>query len=105
MTSPPEEQLSIAEKWARDGFTCDLWIDPPGQRWENFVHASDERVIVLEGRIEMEIDGDVTNPKVGSLVRIPAGARHSVRNIGPVIARWLYGYGREDRETAGDSKQ
>ena len=103
MTTPPKEHLSIAEEWARDGFSCDLWIDPPGQRWENFVHASDGRVIVLEGDIAMESAGEVTYPEVGSLVRIPAGARHSVRNTGRGTARWLYGYGRDNHPTAGDS--
>lgn len=103
MTTPPKAHISVAGDWARDGFSCDLWIDPPGQRWENFVHASDERVIVLEGHIEMEIAGEVKYPEVGSLVRIPAGARHSVRNIGRGTARWLYGYGRENRHTARDS--
>lgn len=69
-----------------------MWIDPPGQRWENFVHDSDELVIVLEGELEFEINGHVTHPATGVEIFIPAGVVHSVRNIGGSTARWLYGY-------------
>jgi hypothetical protein len=37
----------IAADWAARGFSCDLWTDPPGQRWEDFTHATDEVVMVL----------------------------------------------------------
>jgi quercetin dioxygenase-like cupin family protein len=82
----------ISRDWAARGFSCDLWVDPPGQRWEGFVHAGDEVVIVLEGSVEFEIDGKTSRPAAGEEVFIPAGAVHSVRNIGDVTARWLYGY-------------
>jgi len=39
----------IRADWHGRGFSCDPWVDPPGRRWENFVHATDELVIVLEG--------------------------------------------------------
>ena len=35
----------IAADWETRGFSCDLWTDPPGQRWEDFTHATDEVVI------------------------------------------------------------
>jgi hypothetical protein len=34
------------------GFTCDLWTDPPGRTSEDFTHATDELVTVLEGQME-----------------------------------------------------
>jgi len=49
--------------------------------------------MLVEGEIEMEIDGRVLVPAVGEEVFIPARARHSVRNTGRTTARWLYGYG------------
>jgi len=70
-----------------------VWVDPPGQRWENFVHDTDELVIVLEGRMEFEIEGAVQHPDPGEELFIPANAVHSARNIGEMTARWLYGYG------------
>lgn len=84
----------VADDWADRGFSCDVWVDPPGQRWEDFVHPVDELVVVLEGTLEFEIDGEIRHPGTGEEVYIPAGAVHSVRNIGTSIARWLYGYRR-----------
>ena len=88
------DRKNIAADWAARGFSCDLWIDPPGQRWEDFTPATDELVIVLEGEMEFEIAGNVHHPKVGEELLIPARAIHSARNIGQSTARWLYGYRR-----------
>jgi quercetin dioxygenase-like cupin family protein len=85
----------IARDWARRGFSCELWTDPPGQRWEDFRHATDELVTVLDGNVEFEIEGEVHHPQAGDELLIPAGALHSARNIGATTARWLYGYKTE----------
>ena len=45
------DRKQIAAAWAARGFSCDLWTDPPGQRWEDFTHATDEIVVVLEGEM------------------------------------------------------
>ena len=84
----------VSSDWADRGFSCALWVDPPGQRWEEFVHPVDELVVVLEGTLEFEIDGEIRHPATGEEVWIPAGAVHSVRNIGTSTARWLFGYRR-----------
>jgi mannose-6-phosphate isomerase-like protein (cupin superfamily) len=86
------DQENVAEIWARDGFSCDLWVDPPGQQWLDFVHQTDERVIVKEGRIEFDVDGSRAILEPGDEVFIPAGSRHSVWNRGSTTARWFYGY-------------
>lgn len=93
MTRAPDRQR-IARDWASRGFSCELWVDPPEQRWEDFVHATDEVVVVLEGDMEFEIEGRLHRPKAGEELFIPAGARHSARNIGATTARWLFGYRR-----------
>ena len=82
----------VAADWTSRGFSCELWTDPPGQRWENFTHATDEVVLVLEGEMEFEIEGSVHRPEPGRELLIPAGVVHSARNIGRTTARWLYGY-------------
>jgi len=89
---PAINREQIATDWASRGFICDLWTDPPGQSWEDFRHATDELVTVLEGEMEFEIAGRVEHPKAGEELLIPAGAVHSARNIGKTTARWLYGY-------------
>ncbi len=85
---------TVERQWSGRGFSCDLWVDPPGQCWENFTHAVDELVMVLEGEVEFEIDGVICHPAVGEELFIPAGALHSVRNLGSSASRWLYGYRR-----------
>ncbi len=88
------EREKVAADWAKRGFSCDLWIDRPGRRWEDFTHATDEPIIVLEGEMEFEVAGEVSHPAIGEELLIPAGAIHSARNIGATTARWLYGYRR-----------
>ncbi|MCA9065303.1 MAG: cupin domain-containing protein [Planctomycetaceae bacterium] len=87
----PDRQ-QIADNWKSRGFSCELWTDPPGQRWEDFTHATDEVVVVIEGRMEFEVEGAVQHPEPGEEVFIPAGAVHCARNIGHGTARWLFGY-------------
>ena len=86
------DHQQIAADWSTRGFSCDLWTDPPGQRWENFTHAMDEVVVVLEGEMEFEVEGQVHQPRLGEELLIPAHSVHSARNIGSTTARWLYGY-------------
>jgi quercetin dioxygenase-like cupin family protein len=88
------EREQVAADWAKRRFGCDLWIDPPGQRWEDFTHATDELVVVLEGEMEFEIAGQVCHLAIGDELLIAARAVHSARNIGTTTARWLYGYRR-----------
>lgn len=38
MPKPPKNKKTLAKEWAQKGFCCDLWVDPPGQWWENYVH-------------------------------------------------------------------
>lgn len=83
---------AVSADWQARGFTCDLWTDPPGQRWEDFVHDVDEVLMPVEGTLEVEIDGRVHRPAIGEELFIPAGNSHSVRNVGGSTARWLYGY-------------
>ncbi len=84
----------VSKNWAKRGFSCDTWVDAPGQRWEDFVHTTDEVVIVLEGKMEFEVEGKIFHPKLGEELFIPANAIHSARNIGDITARWLYGYSK-----------
>ncbi|MCG6872302.1 MAG: cupin domain-containing protein [Gammaproteobacteria bacterium] len=86
------DQRAIAREWAARGFHCELWMDPPGQCWEDYVHTMDELVLVVEGQVEFEVDGRLHHPAIGVELLIPAGTPHSVRNVGHNTSRWLYGY-------------
>ncbi len=85
---------SVAASWRRRGFSCELWVDPPGQVWADYVHEVDELVMVVGGEVEFEIDGVTHRPEVGEELLIVARARHTVRNVGGTESRWLYGYAR-----------
>ena len=39
-----------------------MWTDPPGQVWNDYRHAVDEVVMVLEGEVEFDIAGRVIRP-------------------------------------------
>ena len=56
---------TIRQDWRNRGFSCDLWIDPPGQFWEGYVHATDELVVIVEGQVEFELNNHRLKP-VGS---------------------------------------
>ena len=86
------DREQVAADWAGRGFSCELWVDPPGQRWEDFTHRTDELVLVLEGAMEFEVEDRIVRPALGEELLIPAGTRHSARNVGGTTARWLYGY-------------
>lgn len=82
----------VAADWADRGFGCDLWVDLPGRCWKDFTHPTDELVLVLEGEMEFEVEGQKSRPQPGEELLIPSGCRHSARNVGQSTARWLYGY-------------
>ncbi|HEY7495090.1 MAG TPA: cupin domain-containing protein [Candidatus Tectomicrobia bacterium] len=86
------EPSHIQHAWAQRGFSCTVWTDPPGQVWANFVHETDELVTLVEGEIELSFQGQTLRPRIGEEVCIPAGARHTVRNIGATTNRWCFGY-------------
>jgi mannose-6-phosphate isomerase-like protein (cupin superfamily) len=94
VTGQPPDIAAIEADWARRGFSCEMWTDPPGQVWTGFVHDVDEFVVPLEGGIELEFGGRTLRPAEGEEVFIPAGATHTVRNIGGTVSRWLFGYRR-----------
>ena len=87
----PEEVLRA---WRERGFRGGVWVDPPGQIWADFVHPEDELLMVMEGELELAIEGRALSPARGEEVLIPAGASHTVRNVGGTTARWLYAYRR-----------
>ncbi|MCS6915423.1 MAG: cupin domain-containing protein [Myxococcales bacterium] len=92
--APPVDRSAVERSWRERGFSCGLWVDPPGQVWADYVHDVDELVMVLEGEVEFEIEGKAYRPQPGEELFIPARARHTVRNLGPGASRWLYGYRR-----------
>ena len=88
------DREKVERDWAARGFSCDLWVDPPGRVWSDFVHNTDELVMLLEGEEEFEMGGKKYQLKAGEKILIPAGTYHTARNVGKITSRWLYGYKR-----------
>lgn len=82
----------VASEWKSRGFSCDIWTDTPGQVWADFVHATDELVMLIDGEIELRFAGEVHRPQAGQEIFIPAGEPHTVINIGNTSNHWFYGY-------------
>ena len=92
MSTGPVDRPAVERDWRARGFSCSLWVDPPGQCWEDFSHRTDELFMLEVGEVELEVAGQILRPAPGQEVLIPAGTRHSVRNQGATTSRWFYGY-------------
>jgi len=92
MQASKPDRAKVAKDWQARGFSCDLWVDPPGQVWEDYVHSTDELLMLMDGKLELEMKGKAFRPAIGEEVLIPANTSHTVSNVGGTTARWLYGY-------------
>ena len=72
----------IKQNWHSRGYSFGVFRDPPGHVWADFVHQTDELVVLAEGEIEVEIEGKAERPKIGEEVFIPANAVHSYSIVG-----------------------
>jgi mannose-6-phosphate isomerase-like protein (cupin superfamily) len=86
------DQKTVEKKWEARGFSCDLWIDAPGRVWRDFIHETDELVMLVEGEEEFEMNGQIHRLQIGQELLIPAGIYHTARNVGRNTSKWLYGY-------------
>ena len=88
----PLDRDQVAQDWRQRGYSCDVFADPPGREWNDFVHGTNELVTVMDGRLKLTIGGEEIIAGPGDEVFIPKGVRHSVKNISSSTTRWLYGY-------------
>ena len=91
----PDKNVSpskVAERWKARGFSFGIFTDPPGQVWSDFVHESDELLMVVQGDMELEMRGETIRCPIGEEILIPAKVVHTIRNVGKTGSQWLYGY-------------
>ena len=62
----------IKQAWQSRGYSFGVFRDPPGQVWADFVHRTDELVVLAEGEIEMKIERKAERFQIGGMVFIPA---------------------------------
>jgi hypothetical protein len=39
----PLDRDQVAQEWRRRGYSCDVFIDPPGREWNDFIYTSHRR--------------------------------------------------------------
>jgi cupin 2 domain-containing protein len=83
---------TIKNDWQQRGFSFGIWEDLPGQIWRDFVHDEDELFMVLEGEVNLTVNGKEIIPQIGEEIFIPAGAVHTVKTSSASSSRWCYGY-------------
>ncbi|MGD9851151.1 MAG: cupin domain-containing protein [Nitrospirales bacterium] len=88
----PLNRDEVARSWSKRGYSCNLFVDPPGKEWNDFVHTTNELVTVVEGKLRLTIEGEAFIAESGDEVFIPKRAQHSVKNIHHATTKWLYGY-------------
>ena len=62
----------IKQYWHSRGYSFGVFSDPPGQVWADFVHRTNELIVLAEGEIEVEIEGKAERFQIGGTVFIPA---------------------------------
>ncbi|OQW35907.1 MAG: hypothetical protein A4E19_15730 [Nitrospira sp. SG-bin1] len=67
----PFDRDQVAQDWIRRGYSCDLFTDPLGREWNDFVHVANELVTVMDGRLTH--GGEELIAKLGDEVFIPKG--------------------------------
>ncbi len=91
----------VEKDWHSKGFSFSLWTEPPGKEWKDYEHSLDKLLMVVEGKIELEIGGVRKHPVIGEEIHIPAGVRHMVRNVGDTPSILLYGHRKEQSSEEG----
>lgn len=91
--SVPVDPGRVRADWATEGFSFGVFNDPPGQQWNDFVHRTDEYVVVAEGELEIAVGDEKKRSSPGDRVRIPGGVSHSLKTLSPDGSTWFYGYG------------
>lgn len=84
--------MDVAQDWRARGYDCRPFVDPPGQEWNDFVHATNELVTVAEGRLRLTVGDQTLFADPGDEIFIPSGVLHSVKNVSSQTTRWLFGY-------------
>ena len=53
----PVDADAVAAGWRRRGYSCQDFVDPAGRCWEDFSHPTNEVIAVVDGRLEVEVEG------------------------------------------------
>lgn len=83
----------VKSQWLQQGFSFGIFRDAPDQEWNDFVHDTDEFVVIAEGKLTISVGTKTADCEAGDLVRIPRGVVHSLKTTSQSGSVWFYGYG------------
>ena len=69
---------------------------PAGCRLPRHTDSAEETIVVVAGRAEVEVDGEVASVPEGAVAVVPKDAPHSVRNAGNAPLRFVAVYAAND---------
>lgn len=55
----------IRQQWESRSFSFGIFRDPLGRVWPDFSHSIEEVVILAEGQVEIEVEGQMYKPVIG----------------------------------------
>jgi quercetin dioxygenase-like cupin family protein len=106
------EGPTLTFPWGAIQWLCNAEIDPEASQTFGLVHIlpgkknplhyhpnCEELLFVLSGECHHSLDGEVHHLTAGSMIRIPADARHDARNNGAEPVRMVICYSSADRQT------
>jgi mannose-6-phosphate isomerase-like protein (cupin superfamily) len=88
----PVDPDAVTAHWRSEGYSCHSMTDRPGQQWNDFTHATNELLTVIEGKLRLILAGEIIEAGPGDLVYIPKQVPHSVHNIAGTNTTWMFGY-------------
>jgi quercetin dioxygenase-like cupin family protein len=107
-----QEQEALTFTWGAIRWLCNQELDPgaqqtfglvqilPGERNPVHYHPNCEELLyVLSGHCDHRLEEETARLTAGSLIRIPAGARHNAVNPGSEPVRMVIVYSSPDRQT------
>ena len=87
------DQKVVEKEWQKYGFSCDYYLeDKPGKEWSTFIHQQDEIGCIIKGKLEFNIDGNISIVSTGDEMLVPKGTKHSCKNIDKGNTIWILGY-------------
>ena len=88
-------------------FTTGMSTYPKGKGAPFHIHNCDEQVTLLEGKGEVEVEGEITPLVPYDSTYIPAGRVHAFRNTGdePMTILWIYSAARVTRTFEGSNEE
>jgi mannose-6-phosphate isomerase-like protein (cupin superfamily) len=80
---------AMESRQLRSGY---VMLGPGEDVGEHSTGAGEELIVLLEGTAKILADGETRSVNAPSIVMVPAGTRHNVRNGAEVLLRYVYVY-------------